>query len=73
MNEPRVLLTVLSVRKSERTGKSYLSGWLGKSRLIGFQGEPDKFGNPTFELYLQAVEERRDERRQLTTVDGVPA
>ena len=38
MNEPRVLLATLAVRKSQRTGKSYLTGWLGKSRLIGFPG-----------------------------------
>ena len=46
MNEqPKVLLCTLSVRKSQRTGKSYLSGYLGRSRLIGFQSaEPDRWG-----------------------------
>ena len=48
VNEPKVLLTTVSVRKSARTGKSWLPGWLGRSRLIGFQGEDDRYGNPTF-------------------------
>ena len=68
MNEPKVLLCQLAVRKSQRTGKPYLSAFLGKSRLIGFQGEEDRFGNPTFNLFVQAVEERREERRELVVV-----
>jgi hypothetical protein len=51
-----------------RRAGPYVTGWLGKSRLIGFSGEPDKFGNRTIELYLQAVEERREDRRQLVVV-----
>ena len=60
MNEqPRVLLCQLSVRKSQRTGKSYMTGWLGKSRLIAFQSaEPDRWGNVCFDVYVQAVEAR---------------
>ena len=58
-------------RKSQRTGKSYLSGWLGKSRLIGFQGEEDRYGNPTFNLFVQGVEPRpEDKPRELVTVNG---
>ena len=68
MNEPKVLLATLSFRVSERTGKVYCYGWLGKSKLIGFPGDSDRFGNRTINLYLQAVEERRDERRELTTI-----
>ena len=71
MNEARVLLCQLSVRKSARTGKSYLSGWLGRSRLIGFQAaEPDRWGNVCFDVFLQAVPELREERRQLATIEN---
>ena len=71
MNEPRVLLCTLSVPTSQKTGRPYVTGWLGKSRLIGFAGEPDRYGNRTIDLYLQAVEERREQRREL--VAGDPA
>ena len=29
MNEPRVLLCTLSVRTSQKTGRPYVTGWLG--------------------------------------------
>jgi hypothetical protein len=61
-----MLLTGLSVRTSQKTGRPYVTGWLGKSRLIGFASEPDKFGNRTIDLYLQANEERRE----LVAVNG---
>ena len=71
MNEPRVLLATLSVRTSAKTGKPYVTGWLGKSRLIGFSGEPDKFGNRTIDLFLQAVPEPREDkpRRELVAAN----
>ena len=73
MNKPKVLLATLSFRVSEQTGKVYCYGWLGKSKLIGFPGEPDRFCNKTINLYLQAVEERterREERRELVLDDS---
>ena len=67
--QAKVLLCTLSIRTSQKTGRPYVTGWLGKSRLIGFSGEPDKFGNRTIELYLQAVEERREDKpRELVVV-----
>jgi hypothetical protein len=45
MNGPRVLLATLSVRTSAKSNE-YLVGWLGKASVVGFPGEPDKFGNP---------------------------
>ena len=63
MNEPRVLLATLSIRQS-KAGRTYVTGWLGKSKLIGWSGEPNKFGNRTIDLYLQAVPEQREERRR---------
>ena len=43
---PRVLLLTLSRRTSAK-GREYLSGYLGKTSVVGFPGEPDKFGNET--------------------------
>ena len=54
--ERRVLLVKLSERTSQK-GSTWLSGWLGAARLVGFRAkEPDKFGNPVFDVY--AVEPR---------------
>jgi hypothetical protein len=54
-----VLLTTLSVRTSSK-GNEYLTGWLGKARVIGFRGEPDRFSNGTWDLYLCEPEPRQD-------------
>jgi hypothetical protein len=40
---PRVLLLTLSQRTSAK-GNSYLSGYLGKTSVVGFPGEPDSSG-----------------------------
>ena len=47
----KVLLTTLSVRTSAK-GRSYLAGFLGKAAVVAFAGEPDKFGNQTWDLFL---------------------
>jgi hypothetical protein len=47
----RVLLTTLSIRTSAK-GRSYLSGYLGKASVVAFEGEPDKFGNETWDVFL---------------------
>ena len=69
MNEPKVLLTILSVRTS-KSGRPYVSGWLGKAKVVGFPGEPDKWGNQTIELYLQQPVEVHSEPRPLATING---
>ena len=48
--EPRVLLMRLSERTSGKSN-AYLSGWLGKARLVGFRGEADEHGNRTWNVY----------------------
>jgi hypothetical protein len=48
--EPRVLLMQLTQRVSER-GNAYLTGWLGKAKLVGFKGEPDEHGNERWNVY----------------------
>jgi hypothetical protein len=55
----RVLLMTLSVRTSAK-GNSYLSGWLGKASVVAFAGEPDKWGNETWDVFLAEPEPKRD-------------
>jgi hypothetical protein len=57
MSAPRVLLTTLSVRTSAR-GRQYLSGFLGKSRVVAFEGEADRFGNATWDIFVAEPEPR---------------
>jgi hypothetical protein len=38
MSEPRVLLFTLSERTSAK-GSHYLTGWLGKCKLVGFKSK----------------------------------
>jgi hypothetical protein len=59
MTGNRVLLATLSVRTSAK-GNGYLSGWLGKASVVGFRGEPDKFGNETWNIYVAELEPRGD-------------
>jgi hypothetical protein len=55
---PRVLLLTLSQRTSAK-GNSYLSGYLGKTSVVGFPGEPDKFGNETWDLFVSPAPPRQ--------------
>ena len=57
----RVLLMQLSQRTSAR-GNTYLSGWLGKASVVGFAGEPDKFGNATWDLFVSEPQPRGESR-----------
>ena len=57
MSASRVLLTTLSVRTSAR-GRPYLTGFLGKSRVVAFEGEADRFGNPTWDIFVAEPEPR---------------
>ena len=66
MASASVLLATLSVRTSAK-GRKYLAGWLGKAKVVGFEGEADKFGNPTWNLYVSELEPRGDERERSST------
>ena len=57
MSSHRVLLTTLSHRTSTK-GNEYLAGWLGKASVVAFPGEADKFGNPTWDVFLKQPEPR---------------
>jgi hypothetical protein len=74
MSEPRVMLMVLSERTSSR-GNTYLTGWLGKAKVIGFRGKgPDKFGNPTWEIFVAEPAQREQSppprQKPPTTIEG---
>ena len=60
--EPKVLLCTLWQRTSER-GNEYLTGFLGKARIIGFRGEPTADGTPTWDIYLQPGREQDEGAR----------
>jgi hypothetical protein len=72
MKEPRVLLCSLSVRTSQK-GSEYLTGWLAKAKVIGWQGKPDKWENPTWDLYLVQPEDRPRPAEVAGLVDDVEA
>lgn len=59
MSAPGVLLTTLSIRTSA-SGRQYLSGYLGKCRVVAFTGEPDRFGNETWDIFLAEPDRRSD-------------
>src|SRR3954447_17306122 len=59
---PRVLLLTLSERTSAK-GNAYLSGWLGKASVVAFRGEPDKHGNPTWDLFVSTPEPRAEQQQ----------
>jgi hypothetical protein len=47
----KVLFAQLTECESSR-GNRYLRGWAGASNLIGFRGDDDEQGRPTWKLYL---------------------
>ena len=59
---PRVLLLALSERTSGR-GNRYMSGWLGKASVVAFAGEPDKHGNPTWDLFVSEPQPRAEQQQ----------
>ena len=56
MND-KVLLTVLRERQSAK-GTRYLSGWLGKARLVAFQDKDAPEGEVHWQVFAQTPEER---------------
>jgi hypothetical protein len=59
-SDQKVLVTTLWQRTSGK-GNEYLSGFLGKARVIGFRGEPTVDGTPTWDIYVTPSKEQ-DER-----------
>jgi hypothetical protein len=62
---PRVLLAELTERTSAN-GNRYVSGWLGKARIIGFWSDgEDREGNATtvLRLFVQEPDQKPQERQ----------
>jgi hypothetical protein len=57
-HQPLVPLMTLSVRTSGK-GRDYMVGWLGQAKVLAFAGEPDKFGNATWDVSLAQPEPRQ--------------
>ncbi len=55
----KILLCSLWQRTSER-GNEYLSGFLGKARIIAFRGEPMPEGILTWDVYLSPGKQQED-------------
>jgi hypothetical protein len=67
---PRVLLMTLAERTSGKDNV-YLSGWLGKARLVGFKAkELDQYGNEVWEIYAQEPEPKADSDRPRVPTRG---
>lgn len=47
--DDKVLLTELTLRTA-KSGREYLSGLLGFARIVGFRGDNDREGNPTWKI-----------------------
>ena len=56
----KILITTLQRRTSCR-GNEYLSGFLGKARVVGLKGKPMPDGTPTWDIYVTPSKEQ-DER-----------
>jgi hypothetical protein len=59
--EPKILLCNLWQRTSAN-GNEYLSGFIGKARIIGFRGEPTADGTPTWDIYIAPGKEQTEAR-----------
>lgn len=56
--QPKVLLMQLTQRTSGK-GNAYLTGWLGKAKLVGFKGEPDEHGHERWDVYAAEPDQAR--------------
>src|SRR5215217_2378976 len=74
MNTPnsRVLLLTLSQRVSAK-GNLYWSGWLGRASVVGFPGEPDRFGNATVDLFVSEPQPKAGEGKPVASASPPPA
>jgi hypothetical protein len=69
---PKVLIATLWQRRSAR-GNEYLSGFLGKARIIGFRGEPTPEGIPTWNIFLQPGKEQEKAEAERKPASSRPA
>lgn len=60
MNAPKVLLAALEERTSA-SGTRYLSGWLGKARVVGFLDRDAADEKTVWNVYVQEPQPREDQ------------
>ncbi len=70
--DQKVLIATLWHRTSER-GNEYLSGFLGKARIVAFRGEPTLDGIPTWNLYLSPGKEHEEGASRASRPRAAPA
>jgi len=67
-----VLLMQLSQRVSAK-GNLYYSGWLGKASVVGFPGEPNRFGNATVDLFVSEPQPKAGDEKAFASGSPAPA
>ncbi len=70
MND-KVLLAVLKERQSAR-GTRYLSGWLGKARLVAFLDKDAPEGETVWQVFAQSPDDRAGQDQAGRSGDSVP-
>lgn len=70
--DQKVLIATMWHRTSER-GNEYLSGFLGKARIVAFRGEPTADGIPTWNLYLSPGKEQEEGASRASRPRAAPA
>jgi hypothetical protein len=68
----KVLVCTLWQRVSAR-GNEYLSGYLGKGRLVGFRGAPTADGTPTWDIYITPGKEQEKAEAERNPAASRPA
>jgi hypothetical protein len=68
MND-KVLLAVLEERQSA-SGTRYLSGWLGKARIVGFLDREAPEGKTQWQIYAQTPQPRGEQEERAATSGG---
>lgn len=68
MND-KVLLAVLEERQSA-SGTRYLSGWLGKARIVGFLDREAPEGKTQWQVYAQTPQPRGEQDERSANIGG---
>ena len=67
--DQKVLLATLWERTSAK-GNTYLSGFLGKARVVAFRGKSTPAGTPTWNVYLTPGPERGETNARTQSADN---
>jgi hypothetical protein len=59
-SDPKRVLIANLWHRTSASGREYLSGLLGKARVVGFRGDPTPDGTPTWDVYLTPGKEQEE-------------